>query len=26
MDLAINSPVWGMYDAPWDKPTAIAAE
>ena len=25
MDLAINSPVWSMYDAPWDKP-AIAAE
>ena len=25
MDLAINNPVWGMYDAPWDAP-AIAAE
>jgi len=27
MDLAINNPVWGMYDAPWAKDTtAIAAE
>lgn len=26
MDLAINNPVWGMFDAPWDKPAAIAAE
>ncbi|MCV6597983.1 MAG: nitrogenase molybdenum-iron protein alpha chain [Mangrovicoccus sp.] len=26
MDLAINNPVWGMYDAPWETPTAIAAE
>ena len=29
MDLAINNPVLGMYDAPWDKPEtgpAIAAE
>ncbi|MDX8355439.1 nitrogenase molybdenum-iron protein alpha chain [Cognatiyoonia sp. IB215182] len=26
MDLAINNPVWGMYDAPWSAPTAIAAE
>ncbi len=30
MDLAINNPVWGLYDAPWKKkapaPMAIAAE
>ncbi len=30
MDLAINNPVWGLYDAPWKKKApselAIAAE
>lgn len=26
MDLAINNPVWGLYDAPWETPAAIAAE
>ncbi|MEQ8825234.1 MAG: nitrogenase molybdenum-iron protein alpha chain [Filomicrobium sp.] len=25
MDLAINNPVWGMYDAPWTKDEAKAA-
>ncbi len=26
MDLAINNPVWGLFDAPWEQPKAIAAE
>ena len=28
MDLAINNPVWDLFEAPWDKPEelAIAAE
>ncbi|CDN51719.1 nitrogenase molybdenum-iron protein alpha chain [Neorhizobium galegae] len=29
MDLAINNPVWGLYEAPWKKataPSAVAAE
>ncbi|MBY3192846.1 MULTISPECIES: nitrogenase molybdenum-iron protein alpha chain [Rhizobium] len=25
MDMAINNPVWGLYDAPWNKDRALAA-